>query len=113
MQSGKIQKVSEKFASWVGQSSRELIGQNFRSLFLSTKSWNEIIPKIFIVLISNLFPLSSDSNQSSIGIHFQNISYEHNSVISLSPALAPHDKLKNAFMGDLMNDPRALANTLN
>ena len=112
--SGKIQKVSEKFASWVGQSSRELIGQNFRSLFLSLqKSWNEIIPKNFHRTdFESFFPLSNDSNQSSIGIHFQNISYEHNSVISLSPALAPHDKLKNAFMGDLMNDPRALANTL-
>ena len=60
----------------------------------------------------SFFPLSTDSHQSSIGIHFQNIAYKHNSVISLSPALAPHDSLKKAFMGDLMNDPRALANTL-
>jgi hypothetical protein len=40
------------------------------------------------------------------------VCYESNSVISLSPALAPHDSLKKAFMGDLMDDPRALANAL-
>ena len=33
-------------------------------------------------------------------------------VLSFTPALAPHESLKKAFMGDLMRDPRALANTL-
>ena len=65
---GKIQKVSEKFASWVGQSSKELIGQNFRSLFLSLqKNWDFIIPKNFHRSdFESFFPLSEDSNHSSV-----------------------------------------------
>ena len=112
--SGNIEKVSEAFASWVGKASADLIGLSFRSFFLSLQnSWEFMLPKNFYKKDFELFfPLSADTHQSSIGIHFQNICYKHNSVISLSPALAPHDSLKKAFMGDLMNDPRALANTL-
>ena len=111
---GKIEKVSDAFASWVGKASRDLIGENFRPFFLSLeKSWGLLLPKDFYRNdFECFFPLSPESHRSSIGIHFQNISYTSNSVISLSPALAPHDSLKKAFMGDLMNDPRALANTL-
>ena len=111
---GKIEKVSHAFASWVGKASKDLIGENFRPFFLSLeKSWGLILPKDFFRGdFEAFFPLSPEAHRSSIGIHFQNICYTNNSVISLSPALAPHDSLKKAFMGDLMNDPRALANTL-
>ena len=112
--SGKIEKVSNAFASWVGKASGALIGENFRPFFLSLeKSWGLILPKDFFRNdFESFFPLSPESHKSSIGIHFQHVCYPNNSVISLSPALAPHDSLKKAFMGDLMNDPRALANTL-
>jgi signal transduction histidine kinase len=111
---GKIEKVSDAFASWAGKGAKDLIGENFRPFFLSLeKSWSLLLPKEFHRKdFECFFPLSSESHRSSVGIHFQNVSYSHNSVISLSPALAPHDSLKKAFMGDLMNDPRALANTL-
>jgi two-component system cell cycle sensor histidine kinase/response regulator CckA len=111
---GKIEKVSNAFASWVGKGANDLIGENFRPFFLSLeKSWGLTLPKDFYRNdFECFFPLSPESHRSSIGIHFQNICYSTNSVISLSPALAPHDSLKKAFMGDLMNDPRALANTL-
>jgi len=111
---GKIEKVSEAFASWVGKAPTDLIGLDFRVLFLSLQqSWNTLIKKDFYKKdIETFLPLSPEAHQSSIGIHFQNICYSYNSVISLSPALAPHDSLKKAFMGDLMGDPRALANTL-
>ena len=111
---GKIEKVSSAFASWVGKGASDLIGENFRPFFLSLEnSWGLTLPKDFFKDdFECFFPLSPESHRSSIGIHFQNICYSNNSVISLSPALAPHDSLKKAFMGDLMNDPRALANTL-
>jgi signal transduction histidine kinase len=111
---GRIEKVSDAFASWVGKAPIDLIGESFRPFFLSLeKSWSLILPKDFNRKdFEAFFPLSPESHNSSIGIHFQNICYSHISVISLSPALAPHDSLKKAFMGDLMNDPRALANTL-
>ena len=111
---GKIEKVSDAFASWAGKGAKDLIGENFRPFFLSLeKSWALLLPKEFHRKdFECFFPLSPESHRSSVGIHFQNVSYSHNSVISLSPALAPHDSLKKAFMGDLMNDPRALANTL-
>ncbi len=111
---GKIEKVSDAFASWVGKAALDLNGENFRPFFLSLeKSWSLLLPKNFFKQDFECFlPLSPESHLSSMGIHFQNICYSNNSVISLSPALAPHDSLKKAFMGDLMNDPRALANTL-
>lgn len=113
-QDGKIEKISNAFGSWVGKASKDLIGENFRPFFLSLeKSWGLSLPKDFFRNDFECFlPLSPESHKSSIGIHFQNICYSYNSVISLSPALAPHDSLKKAFMGDLMNDPRALANAL-
>ena len=109
---GKIEKVSNAFASWVGKATGDLKGENFRPFFLSLeKSWGLILPRDFFRKdFECFFPLSPESHRSSIGIHFQNVCYESNSVISLSPALAPHDSLKKAFMGDLMDDPRALAN---
>lgn len=111
---GKIEKVSNAFASWVGKATGDLKGENFRPFFLSLeKSWGLILPRDFFRKdFECFFPLSPESHRSSIGIHFQNVCYESNSVISLSPALAPHDSLKKAFMGDLMDDPRALANAL-
>ena len=93
---GKIEKVSESFASWVGKASKDLVGENFRTFFISLeKSWELNLPeKFFISDFECFLPLSPESHLSSIGIHFQNIAYKENSVISLSPALAPHDSLK-------------------
>ena len=95
-QDGKIEKISNAFGSWVGKASKDLIGENFRPFFLSLeKSWGLSLPKDFFRNDFECFlPLSPESHKSSIGIHFQNICYSYNSVISLSPALAPHDSLK-------------------
>ena len=111
---GTIGKVSEAFVSWVGHGREELSELNFRNFFLSLeRSWELLIPPDFHKGDFECFlPLSSDSRQSSLGIFFNFVQYDKNGVLSLSPALAPHDSLKQAFMGDLMNDPRALAYTL-
>ena len=83
---GKIEKVSEAFASWVGKAPTDLIGLDFRALFLSLQqSWNTFLKKDFYKKdIETFLPLSPEAHQSSIGIHFQNICYSYNSVISLS-----------------------------
>ncbi len=114
VEDGTFGKISEAFVSWVGQGREELKGVNFRAFFLSLeRSWELLIPPDFHHADFECFlPLSSDSRQSSLGIFFNFVKYKKNGVLSLSPALAPHDSLKQAFMGDLMNDPRALANTL-
>ena len=111
---GSMAKVSEAFSSWVGMGVEELVGENFRSFIVSLEnSWEALIPQDFHERDFECFlPLSPEERNSSVGIYFNSSTYEHNVVLSLSPALAPHDTLKNAFMGDLMNDPRALANTL-
>ena len=45
---GSIEKVSNSFASWVGKAPQDLIGENFRSFFLSLeKSWETFTPKKF------------------------------------------------------------------
>ena len=57
-------------------------------------------------------PLGEDEQQSSLGVYLSCLASKEQTVVSMSPALAPHDSLKKAFMGDLMKDPRALASTL-
>jgi len=111
---GKILKCSDSFASWVGRSSVELISHSFHGLMASlNRSWSGHLKKVLALKDSECFlPFDSDDGSSSLGVHLTCISSAEYTVISLSPALAPHEDLKKAFMGDLMNDPRALANTL-
>ena len=46
---GKIDKVSESFASWVGKASKDLVGENFRTFFVSLeKAGIKFTGKIFI-----------------------------------------------------------------
>ena len=45
---GRIEKVSDAFASWVGKAPIDLVGESFRPFFLSLeKSWGLILPKDF------------------------------------------------------------------
>ena len=92
---GTIGKVSEAFVSWVGHGREELSELNFRNFFLSLeRSWELLIPPDFHKGDFECFlPLSSDSRQSSLGIFFNFVQYDKNGVLSLSPALAPHDSL--------------------
>ena len=47
-----------------------------------------------------------------MGLALVSCNYGDFAIVSLSTALAPHESLKKAFMGDLMNNPQALASTL-
>lgn len=113
-ENGEILKASEAFAFWVGKSSDDLIGLKFRTLMSSLdERWGAELHNKFHLEDKECFlPLSSDDQDSSLGIYLNCSCYSKLSVVSLSCALAPHESLKKAFMGDLMNDPRALANTL-
>jgi len=111
---GKILKSSDSFSAWVGKGSKELVGEKFRTL-LSTleESWGDLLSKDFYKEDFECFlPLSREDPSSSLGVFLSSSIYGETIVVCLSPALAPHDSLKKAFMGDLMKDPRALANTL-
>ena len=111
---GKILNCSESFASWVGRSTQELINHSFQALITSLNhSWSGIVKNgLKEKNFEGFLPFESHDGSSSLGVHLTCLSSPDHSVISLSPALAPHEDLKKAFMGDLMNDPRALANTL-
>ena len=111
---GKIIKASESFSSWLGLSSTEIIGKKFLAqIFSLEENWKPLLSREFYRKdFEQFLPLTENSEDSSVGIQMNVCNYETMSVISLSPALAPHDSLKKAFMGDLMKDPRALANTL-
>jgi len=111
---GKLIQASDSFCWWVGSSLTGLIGMNFRDLMISLeKSWESALSIDFHLKPQEIYlPLSPLESQSSLGIYLVYCLYGKTGIISISPALAPHDQLKNAFMGDLMKDPRALANTL-
>ena len=113
-QDGMITKASESFGSWVGKNPKDLIGKKFLGFLFSLEaSWKMLLPKnLHAKDFETFLPLSKNDQDSSIGVFLSCCNYDQISVVSLSPALAPHDSLKKAFMGDLMKDPRALANTL-
>ena len=51
---------------------------------------------------------------NSYGIYGSLVPYEEQSitVVSFSHALAPHETLKDAFLGDMMKNPKSIASTL-
>ena len=51
---------------------------------------------------------------NSYGIYGSFVPYEDQSitVVSFSHALAPHETLKDAFLGDMMKNPKSIASTL-
>ena len=109
-----ILEASESFCWWEGSSLENLTNLCFRELMVSLEgSWASSLSKDFHQRSFELYlPLSPEESKSSLGIYLCYRKYSNLGIISISPALAPHDKLKEAFMGDLMKDPRALANTL-
>ena len=111
---GMILEASESFCWWVGSTLQNLTNLSFRDLMVSLEgSWASALTKDFHQRSFELYlPLSPEESKSSLGIFLCYRKYSNLGIISISPALAPHDKLKEAFMGDLMKDPRALANTL-
>ena len=111
---GTILNCSESFSSWVGRSTQELVNQSFRTLMTSlNRSWGILLKKGFQQGNLECFlPFDDNDSSSSLGVYLTCLSSPGYTILSLSPALAPHEDLKKAFMGDLMNDPRALANTL-
>ena len=111
---GKITRISDSFSSWVGKSVGELVGLSFRALMLSlNQSWGKLIEVGFHSKNYECFlPFDDQDQLSSFGVHLTSVSSQEMTVLCLSPALAPHESLKKAFLGDLMKDPRALASTL-
>ncbi len=111
---GEIIQSSKSFADWIGQTPQSLAGKNFFNLVCPLDNgWSESLDKNFFTKSFEKFvPLSSQTSPSSIGIFLVYSLYEEIGVMSISPALAPHESLKKAFMGDLMKEPRAFANTL-
>lgn len=111
---GNILKASDSFCRWIGSSVNDIKNISFRELLVSLEnSWHKLIVADFHLRPQEIYlPLSPKESKSSLGVFLVYCIYESMGIISISPALAPQDKLKNAFMGDLMKDPRALANTL-
>ena len=104
----------DSFSSWIGSSSKNLVGQRFYDLVTELDpTWRMVLDKSYYQnSFESFLPISSNESESSLGVSLAYCKYESIGVLSLSPALAPHESLKKAFMGDLMKDPRALANTL-
>ena len=113
--SGLILEASEEFCDWVGQSISKIKGQSFWQVMVSIeKEWGDLIPKIEEKENAKYFLPLGISDKSSIGIHITYNKYPKLkiSVLSITTGLAPHDLLKEAFLGDLMQDPKAIASTL-
>ena len=104
---GNILHSMDSFSSWIGESSRNLSGRSFYQLMTALDpSWKLVLEKKFYQKSFEKFlPISSNEAESSLGIALAYCRYESMGVLSISPALAPHESLKKAFLGDLMKDP--------
>ena len=110
-----IIEASEEFCDWVGQSLSKISGQNFWQLMISMeKDWHNFLPKAEKKKQAKYFLPLGIGEQSSIGIHMTYKKYPKLkvTVLSVTTGLAPHDSLKEAFLGDLMQNPKAIASTL-
>lgn len=111
---GKIFQSSSSFASWLGKLPNEIIGICLRDLLLELEPhWEKTLPvKFFSKPFECFLPMGGNWDNSSMGLALVSCNYGDFAIVSLSTALAPHESLKKAFMGDLMNNPQALASTL-
>ena len=111
---GCIIQSAESFAAWIGESNENLLSRNFYELITSIDpSWSLVIDQNFhLNSFEKFLPISSTEGESSIGLSLVYCRYETLGVLAISTSLAPHESLRKAFLGDLMKDPRALANTL-
>ena len=111
-ESGLISDFSDDFSDWIGLHRKQILHQDFCILMEQFfPEWQKIIGKNSHTKKSKTFlPIESES----LGIFITITPYKKNnlSIASVSPALAPHDRLRNAFLGDIMNNPKAIANTL-
>ena len=112
---GSIMEASEEFCDWMGQSLSKISGHQFRNLMISMEQeWESFIPKEEQKKHAKYFLPLNVGDRSSLGIHitFQKYPRLKISILSITTGLAPHDSLKDAFLGDLMQNPKAIASTL-
>jgi len=106
---GQILDLSESARDWIGATN---VNKNLRELLIYMHpSWEELLPKeAFQCAFSTFLPIDS----SSFGLFANIVPYKDRklTVISFSSALAPHDSLKEAFLGDMLKNPKAIASTM-
>ena len=106
---GQILALSESARDWIGATN---VNKNLREILIHMHpSWEELLPKdAFQSSFSTFLPIDS----SSFGLFANIVPYKDRklTVISFSSALAPHDSLKEAFLGDMLKNPKAIASTM-
>lgn len=109
-QSGIIEVSSPGFSQWTGQEPENLKGSSFLSTMANIHPrWQKILPQNLAECAGNIFlPLFDNDKQLATGISLQ-ISHHNNSFfITLVSTLAPHNLLKNSFLGDIPTEPRII-----
>ena len=105
-ESGKVIRISDEAKNWLGDS----LEKNLYYELINLPGWANLLPKNFKIKTGNI----SSSRNEFYGIFASVVPYEENgiTVVSFSHALAPHDSLKDAFLGDMMKNPKSIASTL-
>jgi signal transduction histidine kinase len=108
-ESGKVIRISDEAKNWLGDSlEKKNLYYELINLF---PGWANLLPeKLQKSKLGIFLPLE----MNSYGIFASVVPYEENgiTVVSFSHALAPHDSLKDAFLGDMMKNPKSIASTL-
>ena len=108
---GEILRYQDSFGDWLGLRGKEANGKSLRDLLLEREpGWKTTLPFEFHEMDFDCFlPLFADGRATASGVHLNCFPYEDFSSVTLSPALAPHESLKQTFVGDIPNDPRTFS----
>ena len=108
---GEILGYQKSFGDWLGLRAKEGYGKKILNLLTEGEpSWSEILPANLGKEEQECFlPFLENGNITASGVYLNCFSQEDFSTITFSPALAPHEKLKQTFVGDIPNDPRAFS----
>ena len=109
-QSGLIEVSSQGFSQWTGQEPENLKGSSFLSTMANIHPrWQKILPPSLSDCAGNIFlPLFDNDKQLATGISLQISNHNNSFFITLVSTLAPHNLLKNSFLGDIPSQPRII-----
>jgi signal transduction histidine kinase len=107
---GILECCSPGFSTWTGQENEQLLGLSFFEVITNIHTrWGKILPKSLKECAGNIFlPLFDNDKQLATGLSLQITKHEHFYFITLVSTLAPHNLLKNSFLGDIPSQPRII-----
>jgi signal transduction histidine kinase len=107
---GAIESCSSNFCQWIGLEMENISGTCFIELMENLHPrWKKILPSTLSDCAGNLFlPLFDNDKQLATGISVEILKHKNQIFITILSTLAPHNLLKNSFLGDIPSQPKII-----